>query len=89
MTMFGHRKGFERVWAYTGVPGGYWNPPGSQWALMGPSGERGQQASGGARPPRPKPNWFRVWGAAPPFLLPSSSFLLLIGIGKGGQTYLE
>ena len=26
-------------------------PPGSQWALMGPSGERGQQASGGAHTP--------------------------------------
>ena len=41
---------FLRVRAYTGVPGGYRNPPGSIWALMGFSGEREGQPGQAARP---------------------------------------
>ena len=50
MTMFGHRKCFGRFWTYTGVPGGYRNPPGSILGLMGASGRRGGAARAAARP---------------------------------------
>ena len=86
--IFRHRKGSGGHRINTGVPGSYRNPPGGQWAFMGLSGNRGQQGSCGARPPRPKLNWFRSWGPAPSFLLPSSSFLpLLVGLGfaEGGR----
>ena len=36
--MFGHRKCFGRFQTYTGVPGGYRNPPGKYWALVGLEG---------------------------------------------------
>ena len=60
--MFVHRKGFERVQAYTGVPGGYRNPPGSQWALMGHSGKEEEAAKVGA-PPDPE-GASEDWGIA-------------------------
>ena len=73
---------------YRGVTG---TPPG----VIGPHGpkvveeERQQEVAHG--PPFPNPNWERGGGAAPfSFLLSTSSFpLLLVGIGKGGKTYLE
>ena len=91
MTMFGHRKGLERVRAYTGVPGGYRNPPGSIWALMGFSGERERGSQGRPRAPSPSgPNWTRKGGRGPPFPLPLPHFpspsLFLVGLGKGSPT---
>ena len=71
MTMFGHRKGFERVRAYTGVPGVYRNPPGSQWALMGHSGKEEEATKVGA--PKPNPNWRGSRAPFPSLLLPLPS----------------
>ena len=54
---------------------------------MGPSGDRRQRASGGARPLGPNRIGLGFGGPAPSFLLPSSSFLpLLVGLGKGEPT---
>ena len=50
MTMFGHPKGSELVRAYTGVPGGYRNPPGSIMGLMGLSGEEEGRPGQAAHP---------------------------------------
>ena len=59
---------------FTGVPGGYWNPPGSQWALLGLSGREEEAAKVGAHPPKPNPNW--EGGRAPfPSSLSPPSFL--------------
>ena len=71
--------------------GGLPEPPG----VIGPHGpkvveeERQQEVARG--PPCPNPNWEREGGGGPfSFLLSTSSFsLLLVGIGKGGKTYLE
>ena len=82
MAMFGHWNGSRRVRAFTGVPGGYRNPPGSVWALLGHTGieERGQK-EGGTRPPS-GPNWTREGGT--PFLLSPSTFPSPIPTRKGG-----
>ena len=86
MTMFGLRKCSGQVRAYTGVPGGYRNPPGSIMGLMGLSGEEDGRPMQGRVPPPPL---VRIGqgggGAAPPFpcpslLLPSLLLLLLEGV---------
>ena len=72
--------------------GGYRNPPGKLLGLMGLSGKERGRPGGGARPPLPQSELGKGRGRRPPFsfLLSTSSFpLLLLGIGKGGQTYLE
>ena len=88
--MFGHRNGFEWFGHFSGGPGGYQNPPGSIWALLGLSGieeregKRGRRAPqaqselGGGRPPFPS-------SLSPPSFL-SYSYLegLLLLLGKGG-----
>ena len=76
MTMFGHRKGFEKVRAYTGVPGGYRNPPRSLMGHMGLSGEREGWPGQAARPSPSGLNWTKGRGGAPSFLLFSFPFLL-------------
>ena len=56
-----------------------------QWAFVGFSGNRGQQGSVGCDPLGPNRIGLGLWGPAPSFLLPFSSFLpLLVGLGKGG-----
>ena len=70
--------------AYTGVPGGYRNPPGRLMGLLGPSEEEEGRPRAAVRPLPPSPNWTRR-GAAPPFpfplsLLPSP---LLLPLGRG------
>ena len=89
--MFGHRNDFRGYQIYTGVPGGYRNPPG----VIGPHGpkvveeERQHEV---ARSPLAPIQIGKEKGARPPFsfLLSTSSFpLLLVGIGKGGKPYLE
>ena len=52
-TMFGHRKCFGRFRTFTGVPGGYRNPPGSILGLMGLSGEEEGPPGQAAAPPPP------------------------------------
>ena len=71
--MFGHQKGSERFKHFSGVPRGYRNPPGSQWALLGLSGREEEAAKVGA-PPKPNPNWEGGWPPFPslPLPLPSS-----------------
>ena len=60
--------------------GGLSEPPGSQWALLGPSG-REEEATRWRAPPKPNPNWV---GGRPPLLPPSSPFLpLLVQLGRG------
>ena len=83
MTMFGLQKCSGQVRAYTGVLGGYRNPPGSIMGLMGLGvEEEGRPRQGGAPFPS-SPNWTRR-GAAPPFpSLPLSlPSLLLLLLGK-------
>ena len=48
--IFGHRNrsGWNRH--FTGVPGGYRNPPGGYWAYMGLEGEEERRQEGAARP---------------------------------------
>ena len=84
-------NGSEGYRIYTGVPGGYRNPPGGYWASWAQSGGRGEAAGGGAWPPLPQSELGKGRGRGPfSFLLSTSSFpLLLDGIGKGGKTYLE
>ena len=54
---------------------------------MGLSGNRGQQGSVGCAPLGSNRIGLGLWGPAPSFLLPSSSFLpLLVGLGKGQPT---
>ena len=69
----------------TGAPGGYRNPPGGIWALMGFSGKEGKGAREGAPPPQAQS---KLGGGPAPlsFLPPSSPFLphLLVGQGKEG-----
>src|SRR5215216_7446977 len=88
--IFGHRNGSGRHRINNGVPGGYRNTPGGQWALMGFSGERRAARGCGVCPPRSKPNWFRLGGRPPPSFFSSPSFpcwtrkggvLLLVGVG--------
>ena len=84
MTTFGLRKCPGQVRAYTGVPGGYQNPPGELMGHMGLGGKRERGGHSGPRAPSPSgPNWTRR-GAAPPSFLPLlSPFLpLLVGVGK-------
>src|SRR4051812_7055511 len=57
--MFGHWKCFGRFRTYTGVPGGYRNPPGSLLGLMGLSWRRGGAAWAAARPSPSSPNCTR------------------------------
>ena len=83
MTMFGHRNGFGRFRTYTGVPGGYRNPPGVYWASWALVEKRG---GGQGRPHAPSPSspyWTRKGGGAPfassPLSLPSP---LLLQQGK-------
>ena len=89
--MFGHQNGFGKVQAFSGVPGVIGTPPG----VIGPHGpkvvEEERQKEVARSPPFPNLNW-KGKGVRPPFsfLLSTSSFpLLLVGIGKGGKTYLE
>ena len=74
--MFGHRNGFGEYRAYTGVPGGYRNPPGRLMGLLGPSGEDEGRPRAAARPLPPQSELDKE-GGAPPFLSPSLSFPLL------------
>ena len=73
--MFGHRNGFGEYRAYTGVPGGYRNPPGRLMGLLGPSGEEEGRPRAAARPLPPSPNWTRRGGGAPLSFLPLSPSL--------------
>ena len=78
MTIFGHRNGSGGYRIYTGVPGGYRNPPPE---VIGPHGPKwwkrrgGQGAAASPSPPPPSPNWTRRGGAAPPFPFPLSPSL--------------
>ena len=68
------------------------HPPRKLLGLMGLSGKEIGRLGGGARPPLPQSELGKGRGRRPPFsfLLSTSSFpLLLVGIGKGGKTYLE
>ena len=53
-----------------GVPGGYRNPPGGKWALVGLYGEEERRPGLGHAPLPPSPNRTRRGGRCPPF--PSS-----------------
>ena len=71
MTIFGHRNGSGGYRIYTGVPGGYWNPP----EAIGPHGPNWWKRRGGqgaaARPSTPKSELDKEGGRRPPFLSPS------------------
>ena len=84
--MFGHRKCFERFQTFTGVSGGYRNPPGSILGLLGLSGEEEGRLGQAARPSPSSPELDKEGGAAPPFLplSPSLPFALLLQLGKEG-----
>ena len=89
-TIFGHRNGSGGYRIYTGVPGGYRNPP----EVIGPHGPKWWKRRGGQEvargPPCPNPNWEREAGAAP-LLLPSLHLLLPPSPSwnrKGGQNLL-
>src|SRR3954466_618576 len=82
---------------FTGVPGGYRNPPGGQWALMGLSGkERKGPKCWPHLPPFPSPIRIRRRGRPPSLSLPPWSnpswtrinwgggILLLVGVGPPG-----
>ena len=74
--MFGHRNGFGEFWAYTGVPGGYRNPPGRLMGLLGPSGEEEGRPRVAAHPLPPQSELDKEGGGAPlsfPPLSPSLS----------------
>ena len=73
---------FRVISEKTGAPGGYRNPPGGIWALMGFSGKEGK----GAREGVPPQAQSELGGGPTPlsFLPPSSSFPLPLQIGKGG-----
>ena len=71
--MFGHRNGFGEFRAYTGVPGGYRNPPGRLMGLLGPNGEEEGRPKGSRAPPSPQSGLDKDGGAAP-FPFPSLSF---------------
>ena len=66
-------------------------PRGGYWALWAQVVEEERRQEVARDPPCPNPNWEREGGGGPPspsfshLLLP----LLLVGIGKGGKTYLE
>ena len=81
--MSGHRKCFGRFRTYTGVPGGYRNPPGRLMGLLGPSGEEEGRPRAVARPFPPVRIGQGGGGGVPPFLSPSLSFPLL------SYSYLE
>ena len=74
-------ESFERVRAYTEVPGGYRYPPGSQWALMGHSGKEEEAAKVGV-PPQAQSE---LGGGPAPLSFSSSLpfFPLLLQLGKG------
>ena len=56
------------------------------WALGAIRRKHTSPQGAGAPPLGRRPNWKRFGGPSPPFLLLSSSFLLLlVGIGKGGK----
>jgi len=69
---------------FTGVPGGYRNPPGGQWALMGLSGkERKGPKCWPHLPPFPSPIRIRRRGRPP--LSPFPLGQTLVGLGFGGR----
>ena len=74
MTMFGHRKGSEWFRHFSGVPGGYQNPPGEVMGLMGHKKEAHQPTRGWCAPLGRRPNWRRFGGCGLPF----PSLLLLL-----------
>ena len=54
---------FRVVSEKTGVPGGYWNPPGARWAIVGLSGKEKRQPNMGRTPlPSLGPNRTRRGG---------------------------
>ena len=84
MTMFGLRKGSGQVRTNTGVLGGYRNPPGAIWAIVGLSGKEKRQPNMGRAPlPSLGPNRTRR-GGRPLSLFPPSANPIPTRIGGGG-----
>ena len=84
--MFGHRKGSEWFRHFSGVPGGYRNPPGEVIGLMGHKKEAHQPTRGWCAPFGQEAELDKVWvGAAPLSFSPTPPSLpLLLQLGKGG-----
>ena len=75
MTIFGHRNGFEGYRIYTGVPGGYRNPP----EAIGPHGPNWWKRRGGqgaAAHPSPQVRIGQGGGRRPPLSFPPLSLSL-------------
>ena len=70
MTIFGHRNGSGGYRIYTGVPGGYRNPPAGYWASWAQLVEE-ERRPRGSRAPLPPKSELDKGGGAPPFLSPS------------------
>ena len=84
-TIFGHRNGSGGYRIYTGVPGGYRNPPGGYWASWAQLVEEERRPRGSRAPLPPSPNWTRRGGGAPLSFPPLSFPLLSYSHLEGGS----
>ena len=71
MTIFGHRNGSGGYRIYTGVSGGYRNPPGGYWASWAQLVEEERRPRGSHAPLPPQVRIGQGGGRRPPFLSPS------------------
>ena len=78
--MFGHRNGSEWFGHFSGVLGGYQNPPGEVKGLMGHKKEAHQTTRGWCAPPWAGGRIEIGLGGGPPFLLSYSSFPVGVGL---------